>query len=296
MRMGTSAEKPALDLRDAIGRQYSTQPVVATAELMTMYARATDDLNPRYLQGDIVASPLFPVRLFHSLMFVCCGDPDLALDMLRLVHGEQDMTWHGVIRPGDVVDLNAVLESVAQKAKGCVIAWRMKGSVDGELRVEVRFSVFVRGQMLPGVEPGAVFGTIPSGGGQPEGQAVMSARVHIDPTYPPRYAEASLDRNPIHLDESVAQLAGHPTVILHGLCTMALATRGIVDEYLGGDSARLRRVSVRFSKPVHPGQDLTTELFPAAMTDEGRKAFHLVTTNEQGSVVMSNGWVEIDAQ
>ena len=108
-------------------------------------------------------------------------------------------------------------------------------------------------------------------------------------------AEASLDKNPIHLDESVAQAAGHPTVILHGLCTMALATRGVVDEYLEGDPQRLRRVSVRFTKPVLPGQDLTTELYSAGTTDQGREAYHLITKNQDGDVVIAKGWVELNA-
>ena len=288
-------KKNVVDLRDAIGRKYAADYVMATAEHMMMYARATDDLNPRYLQDDIVAPPIFPVRLFHPLMFVCCGDPDLDLDMLRLVHGEQDMTWHGPIRPGDIVNLRGILESVSQKSKGCVVAWRMMGIVDGKVRVEARFSVFVRGQMLPGVEPGTVFGEIPSGGGDPSGDAVMVASAHADPTYPVRYAQASLDDNPIHLDENIAKSAGHPSVILHGLCTMALATRGVVDSYLSGNSGRLHRVSVRFSKPVLPGQDLTTELYAAGTTPEGREAYHLVTKNQNGDAVITNGWVELNA-
>jgi NAD(P)-dependent dehydrogenase (short-subunit alcohol dehydrogenase family)/acyl dehydratase/putative sterol carrier protein len=288
------AEKEVLDLRDAIGRRYSADYAMANAADMMMYARATDDLNPRYLENDIVAPPIFPVRLFHPLMFVCCGDPDLDLDMLRLVHGEQDMTWHGPIRPGDLVNLRGVLESVAQKGKGCVVAWRMMGLVDGKVRVEARFSVFVRGQMLPDVAPGTVFGEIPSGGGKPDGKPVMTSVAHADPTYPARYAEASLDDNPIHLDESIAKSAGHPSVILHGLCTMALATRGVVDEYLGGNSARLHRVAVRFSRPVLPGHDLTTRLYEAGTTEEGREAYHLVTTNQNEEVVITNGWVELN--
>jgi acyl dehydratase len=284
-----------IDLRDAIGRDYSAPDTVVSAESIAVYAAATDDLNPRYLKGDVVAPPLFPVRLFHPLVSVCCEDPELDLDMLRLVHGEQDMTWFAPLRPGDTVQLSGILESVSQKSRGCIVAWRLRASVDGATRVEARLSVFVRGQMLEGVPEGAVFGAVPAGGdGEPEGPALLSSTTHIDPTHPARYAEASGDDNPIHLDEAVAQAAGLPTVILHGLCTMAMAVRGVVDELLGGDPERLRRVAVRFSRPVLPGHELTTEVFAAGSTSAGRNAYHLITKNQDGAVVIARGWVEVD--
>jgi acyl dehydratase len=295
--MGPPSSNPdAIDLRKAIGRQYSVPDTVASATDMAAYARATDDLNPRYLEGDVVAPPLFAVRLFHPLISVCCGDPELDLDMLRLVHGEQDMTWFDAIRPGELVQLTGILESVAQKKTGCIVAWRLRASVAAAPRVEARLSVFVRGQSLPGVPDGAVFGAVPKGGvGQPDGLPEMISTNLIDPSHPGRYAEASGDNNPIHLDESVAQAAGLPTVILHGLCTMAMAVAGVVDESLGGDASRLRRVAVRFSRPVLPGHEITTQLFSSDARPEGRNAYHLVTKNQDGDVVIARGWVEVDA-
>lgn len=291
-----SSTPGSIDLRNAIGRQYSVPDTVATAADMAAYARATDDLNSRYLEGDVVAPPLFAVRLFHPLISVCCGDPELNLDMLRLVHGEQDMTWFDAIRPGDLMQLSGILESVAQKKTGCIVAWRLRASVAGAARVEARLSVFVRGQNLPGVPDGAVFGAIPKGGdGQPLGPSVLRSTTRIDSSHPVRYAEASGDHNPIHLDESVAQAAGLPTVILHGLCTLAMAVAGIIDGPLGGDSSRLRRVAVRFSRPVLPGDEITTELFSSEAPAEGRSAYHLVTKNQDGDTVIARGWVEVDA-
>jgi acyl dehydratase len=112
---------------------------------------------------------------------------------------------------------------------------------------------------------------------------------------PSRYAVASLDDNPIHTDEGIAKAAGHPTVILHGLCTMAFAAKGIVDELLDGDSSQLHRLSVRFSKPVLPGWELTTRMHSAGTTPGGRKAYQVETTNQDGLVVISNGWAELGA-
>ncbi len=296
--------KEPVDLREAIGRRYSADFVVANGDDMIAYAHATNDANPRYVEGlsdapilsTNVAPPIYPVRLFHPLMFKCVGDPDLDLDMLRLVHGEQDMTWHRALKPGEIVNLRAVLESVAQKSKGCVVAWRMLGLIDGDIVVEARMSVFVRGQMLPGVEPGTVFGDVPpSGDGRPDGDPAATSTMTVAADQPARYAAASLDDNPIHTDESVAKAAGHPTVILHGLCTMAFAAKGLVDEVLDGDSTKLRRFAVRFSKPVLPGWELTTRIFEAGETADGGRAYQVETVNQDGVPVITNGWAETGA-
>jgi NAD(P)-dependent dehydrogenase (short-subunit alcohol dehydrogenase family)/acyl dehydratase/putative sterol carrier protein len=294
--------KEPVDLRKAIGRRYSADFVVANGDDMIAYARATNDENPRYTEGldaapilsTNVAPPIYPVRLFHPLMFQCVGDPDLDLDMLRLVHGEQDMTWHRPLRPGEIVNLRAILESVAQKSKGCVVAWRMLGLIDGLIVVEARMSVFVRGQRLPGVEPGTVFGQEPpKGDGTPEGEPTATSTMTVSADQPARYAAASLDDNPIHIDESVAKAAGHPSVILHGLCTMAFAAKGLVDEVLDGDSSRLKRLAVRFSKPVLPGWELTTRIYDAGPTDNGGHAYKIETVNQDGVPVITNGWAEV---
>lgn len=63
-----------------------------------------------------------------------------------------------------------------------------------------------------------------------------------------RYAEASLDFNPIHLDEDFARKVGLPDTIAHGMLTMALGGR-LVTDWLG-DPGRLLDYHVRFTSPV----------------------------------------------
>jgi hydroxyacyl-ACP dehydratase HTD2-like protein with hotdog domain len=59
-----------------------------------------------------------------------------------------------------------------------------------------------------------------------------------------RYAGASGDFNPIHIDEEFAQAVGLPGRILHGLWTMAQVARAA--EQAGGGFRQLRRLSVQF--------------------------------------------------
>ena len=60
-----------------------------------------------------------------------------------------------------------------------------------------------------------------------------------------RYAGASGDFNPIHLDAELAKAVGFPSNILHGLWSMAQVARAAV-EAGGGDPSSLKRLSVQF--------------------------------------------------
>ena len=59
-----------------------------------------------------------------------------------------------------------------------------------------------------------------------------------------RYAGASGDFNPIHIDEEFAQQVGLPGRILHGLYTMAQVARAQTEA--GGGPASLQRLTVQF--------------------------------------------------
>jgi acyl dehydratase len=69
-------------------------------------------------------------------------------------------------------------------------------------------------------------------------------KVTPDPYVTVRYAGASGDFNPIHIDERFAQQVGLPSRILHGLWTMAQVARAHTEHFGGPDS--LRRLSVQF--------------------------------------------------
>jgi acyl dehydratase len=72
----------------------------------------------------------------------------------------------------------------------------------------------------------------------------IALEVTPDPYVTVRYAGASGDFNPIHIDEQYAQSAGLPGRILHGLWTMAQVARAHTDA--GGGPESLKRLSVQF--------------------------------------------------
>jgi acyl dehydratase len=70
-----------------------------------------------------------------------------------------------------------------------------------------------------------------------------------------RYAGASGDFNPIHIDEEFAQAVGLPGRILHGLYSMAQVARAATDA--GGGPHSLRRLKVQFRGMGLPEHELT---------------------------------------
>jgi acyl dehydratase len=96
-----------------------------------------------------------------------------------------------------------------------------------------------------------------------------------------RYADASGDRNPIHLDDDFARTIGLPGVIAHGMLQMGLLARAV------GDPARLRRLSCRFAGMVRPGDTVT---FRAIDQDE---QVELSAVNQDGQPVLTRASAEL---
>jgi acyl dehydratase len=87
------------------------------------------------------------------------------------------------------------------------------------------------------------------------GEAIPELRVTPDRYLPHRYAGASGDFNPIHLDRELAQRLGLPGNILHGLWGMAQVARASVAA-AGGDPRALRRLAVEFRGMGFPEQEV----------------------------------------
>src|SRR5882762_7630628 len=83
------------------------------------------------------------------------------------------------------------------------------------------------------------------------GQSLPELRKTVTVEQIRAYAEASGDRNPIHLDEVFARSVGLPGVIAHGMLTMGLLAT-VAAEAAGGPD-RLRRLRCRFAGMVVPG-------------------------------------------
>jgi meromycolic acid (3R)-3-hydroxyacyl-[acyl-carrier protein] dehydratase HadB len=68
------------------------------------------------------------------------------------------------------------------------------------------------------------------------------------------YAEASGDRNPLHLDDAFARTVGFPGIIAHGMFTMGHMASAVVA--WAGDAASVVSISAQFRAPVFLGETI----------------------------------------
>jgi acyl dehydratase len=122
----------------------------------------------------------------------------------------------------------------------------------------------------------------------------VSVRVELKVTpdrfLPHRYAGASGDFNPIHIDAEFAKQVGLPSNILHGLYSMALVARACT-EAAGGDPRSLRRLSVQFRGMGLPEKEIT-------VSGEERESRDDVTVlaleaEQGGKKIIKNGEAEL---
>jgi acyl dehydratase len=87
------------------------------------------------------------------------------------------------------------------------------------------------------------------------GDAIPELKVTPDKYLPHRYAGASGDFNPIHIDDEFAKAVGLPRNILHGLYSMGLVACANT-AVAGGDPRALKRLSVQFRGMGMPEQEI----------------------------------------
>jgi acyl dehydratase len=87
------------------------------------------------------------------------------------------------------------------------------------------------------------------------GDQIPELRVTPDKYLPHRYAGASGDFNPIHIDDEFAKAVGLPRNILHGLYSMGLVAKASA-AVAGGDPRALKRLSVQMRGMGMPEQEI----------------------------------------
>jgi acyl dehydratase len=121
------------------------------------------------------------------------------------------------------------------------------------------------------------------------GDDLPELRVTPDKYLTVRYAGASGDFNPIHIDEEFARAVGFPGKILHGLWTMAQVARAQTEA--GGGPESLRRLSVQFRGMGFPEQELIVRSTVREVVDGVAK---IDTTAEQsGRKIIRNAEAEV---
>jgi acyl dehydratase len=123
------------------------------------------------------------------------------------------------------------------------------------------------------------------------GDQIPELQVTPDKYLPHRYAGASGDFNPIHIDPEFAKAVGLPGNILHGLYGMAQVARANVAA-AGGDPRALKRLSVQFRGMGFPEQEITVS---GTVKEERDGRVVVETAAEQGgNQIIRNAEAELE--
>jgi acyl dehydratase len=268
-----------------VGVRVESEPLDITAEATRRFAEATNDRNEDHVAGRL-APPLYALVPVLKTMVRAKN----AVTTAFAFHGEHDLLVHRPLEPGMRVQVGATVIGVRQRSAGVATIVHVETrSLDHELLNEQYFTSFVSGGHVAGEAGDEGPPHVPP----PAAGPVREATMPVDDDQTRRFAAAADDWDAYTLDEQVAQSMGFPTMIVHGTCTMAFASRAIVETACAGDSRRLKRFAARLTRPLLlvPGQALTTRVWPAAA--DGRDAFGFEAIDHEGTRMIKNGWAEV---
>ena len=123
------------------------------------------------------------------------------------------------------------------------------------------------------------------------GAALPELKVTPDKYLPHRYAGASGDFNPIHIDPEFAKAVGLPQNILHGLYSMAITARG-VNALADGDPRALKRLEVQFRGMGIPEQEIVVS--GTIREVDGRRVAVEVIAEQSGNAIIRNAEAELE--
>lgn len=128
-------------------------------------------------------------------------------------------------------------------------------------------------------------------GGVKVGQTI-ERKVNVGKYQPIYYAGASGDFNLIHIDKEFGQMVGLGGAILQGMCTMSLVATMCTD-WGGGDPSSLKKIKVRFAKPVRP-EDTITVNGKVASVENSNAHVEIEAVNQEKEEVITLAWADIE--
>lgn len=220
----------------------------------------------------VLAGPGFWVR-----------EPESGIDWVKILHGEQGFEIHKPLPLAATVTAQTKLTQIIDKGEGKgALLYTERTLVDkatGDKLATLTSTSFARGD--GGF--GGPTGPQPSPHPLPETEPDITCDLPTLPQAALIY-RLSGDPNPLHASPSVATAAGFKAPILHGLCTLGVASHAILKECCDYQPERFKSLSLRFSSPVYPGETIRTEIWK-----NGSEISFRAKVVERDVVVLNNG-------
>jgi acyl dehydratase len=236
-------------------------------------------------------------QVLPTYAVICCsafaaGAKVGTFSWAMLLHGSQSVRLHAPLPSAGKLSVVSEVADIQDKGEGknAILMLRGRGTDpdSGTLIAETLTTLVIR-------QAGG-FGGVP--GERPAAPEVPDREPDARVALPTREDQALIyrlsgDRNPLHSDPWFArEMAGFPKPILHGLCTYGVAGRALVAELGNGVAANITSIASRFTKPVFPGETLTTLIW---RTEPGKAVFRTEASGAEGleaRVVLDDGAVE----
>lgn len=241
----------------------------------------------RYVfEKDLVALPTLAVVLGLDISWF--AQPEFNITFHMLLHAEQSLVVHRPLPVDGTVVSHQRIEAAYDKGpdRGAILDIRRElydGATDEHLAT-VGHLMFLRAD-------GGFGGRA---GGPPRPRPVPDDRSpDLRLPLPTSLNQALIyrlsgDHNPLHADPDAARSAGFDRPILHGLAAYGMVGRALIKALCDNNAGRFRRLDVRFTSPVYPGEPLHAEVW---RTGPGKAAVRLVAS-ERGVVVEDFGRFE----
>jgi acyl dehydratase len=171
-----------------------------------------------------------------------------AYDPVASLHVGQRLEVHGALPPRGAIEMTGRVSAVWDKGSAALV------------------------EIAVAAEPfDAVYGIWIPGAGGFGGERGPSSPRPAEDAPPPDHAlevetgreQAALyrltgDLHPLHIDPEVAQAAGFPAPILHGLCALGICSLSLA-RAAGAEPVGLKELSARFAAPIIPGEELSLQ-------------------------------------
>lgn len=212
------------------------------------YLAVTDGIDLVGAPGGLLPPLYFTTWFLRPYLNVLSSDA-LSLNLLGIVHLENELRVHRPLTRSDRITCRVGLESLERNERRVLIAVRCENLVGGELGSESRSLILARlgrGGTRTKKEPEA----------QPDRSDWNTLRdLRFGEDLGRRYGLLTGDVNPIHLHRLTSQAFGFRRPIAHGFCLKAMVAHALIRSLGRGDIGRLERLDIRFRGVIPlPGQ------------------------------------------
>lgn len=270
-----------------------------------------------------IVPPTFPVVYQHMLLSNVLFDPELNLNLKKLVHGEQEFTYFKPVRVGDTISSKGKIAKVFQKGahdfvvfytesenqlqekvSECLWTFVIRGGNDNDFSMKEKILMKLA-SILPanskekqareqaytllvkacehGIDMDKPFQDLFFYEKFKNEESIL--KVFIDEYMPQVYAGASGDFNTIHLDRDFGKSVGLGSNILHGMASMALGANLASQDVNPRD---FKSFKARFAGVVKPRDVLT---YRGKWED---KTFKFNAKNQLGQEVLNSAIFEVN--